>query len=153
VGNLKERNSLSDTSFEHVNLNEVDPNAATVGVGDYTFEVSDAAMKTFTYQKGENAGKEGTRLALALTITDHPTLSGRRLFESLFPGKGTEKQCRRIMDVTGIVQTDSFAQWLTDLKEAKARFNAPVILKDQKNQDGTVSPKPTVNLWEVSPAS
>jgi hypothetical protein len=142
---------LSETTFEHVNLNEVDPSAAQVTPGVYTFEVSDAAMKTFTYQKGDNAGKEGTRLALALTICDDPKLSGRRIFESLFPGKGTEKQCRRIMDATGISQSDTFAQWLTDLKESKARFQAPVVMKEQKQQDGTVKSQASVNLWEVSP--
>lgn len=139
-------------SFEHVNLNQVDPSSNTITPGDYNLMVADAGIKTFTYSKGKNAGSEGSRTEFKFVITDSESFSGKTIYQSLFAGNGTLKQLRRIADATGISQEGTFEEWLVALKDGRAKFNAPVQIVDGTDKEGNARKEPKVNLWEIAPS-
>ena len=142
-------------SFEHVNLNTIDPTTAPFTKSTYTLQVTDAYMKEFEYKKGERAGEKDKFIKLVLAITNSDRYTGRKVYASLFNNKGTLIQLRRIMDATGIPQEvgTPMDEWLTSLKESKATFNAPVGQEDVRQSDGTTRKSLVANLWEVAPAA
>lgn len=146
-----------EVNFENVNLADIDPSASPVPVGGpYTFEVVSAGIKTFTFKKGDKAGQPGKYIKMDLVIVNDPKYSGRRQFESLFDSAVTLKQLRLLSDATGVSQGNgTLEQWLTDLGESKARFNAPIVDKMKKDVDGQLVPTgdTQVNFWKTSPAN
>ena len=154
------------TNFDYVNLNEVDPNDTLVDTGVYTIEVSNAEKKTFTYKSGKSAGEEGFYYNFRLTVVDDAKFAGTSIFTTLFPSNGTSKQLRRLMDAVGIQQKDgeSVTDWLTNLKNERVRFKAPVQQVPDVNKDGVPNPRTVlpdgspkiinkVDLWNPHPVS
>ena len=139
---------MSEELFAHVNLNTVDPNASNIPDDIYTYEVSDAGVKTFTYKSGAKAGEEGEYTSFALTIVDSEKLSGRRVWSSLFAGDFTNKKLRKVMDATGVPQTGDFTDWLSELKSERARFKAPYRSYVKKNGEKAAD----VQFIEAQPA-
>lgn len=145
--------------FDHVNLNDVDPSAKPVPVGDYTFEVVGAGIKEYKVKTGDNAGQTAQRIAFDVVIVNSDTMSGRRLFPSMFPDSNSEnqqdsfaaKQMRILANATGISQDGTLEQWLTDLVENKARFAAPVVDKLDKTKTPTGDTQ--INFWKTAPAA
>lgn len=143
------------SEFDHVNLNTIDPATAPFEAGKYNLQVVDAGMKEFEYKKGDRKGTKDKFIKLAVAIVDSDKYTGRKVYSSFFAGKGTLKQLRRLMDATGIAQEAGtpIEQWLTDLKDAKATFNAPVAQQEVKFSDGQVKPQLVINYWEIAPSS
>ncbi len=141
-------------AFEHVNLNTVDPSTSAIAEGTYNLEVAKAGIVDFVYKKGKNIGQEGQRLEFTFVVTDSPTSSGRRVFQSLFAGNGTNKQLRKIMDATGIPQEPDqpLSEWLTELATQRAKFSCPVGMVDDKDANGNPRKSVRANLWEASPS-
>lgn len=145
--------------FDHVNLNEVDPSAKPVPVGDYTFEIVGAGIKEYKVKSGDNAGQTAQRIALDVVIVNSDTMSGRRMFPSFFPDSSATnqaegfaaKQMRLLANATGIAQDGTFEQWLTDLVENKGRFGAPVV--DKLTKEKTPTGDTQINFWKTTPAS
>lgn len=145
------------TSFEHVNLKEVQPTTSfgdrsPIPDGPYNLEVVKASLVDYTC--GENTktpGVKGQRIDFQFAIVGDASLSGRRVFQpGLFPGDKTNDQLRRVMDATGIPQTGTIESWLSELVAQKARFNAPV----ENYTDVYFDPpkeRTKVNLWRPSP--
>lgn len=147
---------MSELTFEHVNLNQVDPNASSVPDGPYTFQVAGVYPKTYIAKSGENAGQEGKYLSVRFAITGDERYTGRSCFETFFPNKGSAIMFRKIMDATGIAQADGqpIEDWLKDLQSQGATFNSSLITKDELDKrDGTTRKVQHVNLWEVMPAT
>ncbi len=145
---------IEANTFDHVNLAEIDPSQQSIPEGNYTFEIAQAAVKTFEYKNGKNKGTEGQRIAMTTIIVNDEKFSGRRLFPSLFFSEAVLKQLRLLMDATGVQQGDStFDQWLVDLVEQKATFTAPVTMKEGKDAQGNARMEPQINFWKLSPAN
>lgn len=135
--------------FDHINLNEVDPQGMRVPLGvPINFVVSEAAKKDYSNEKGS-----GSYVSFKFTVTDSPEFSGRSFYKSIFEDKeggknSSARQLRILMDATGIQQTGDFAEWLTDLTTQKATLSAP--LEERVQKDGKTRTEP--NLWKVAPA-
>jgi hypothetical protein len=151
-------------SFDYVNLQDVDPSFQTLPTAVRTLQVAKAEIAPFTYKNGPKAGTEGQRLAFTFVVTDDAEYSGRRIFESLFPGTFTFKGLRRLMDATGIVQTEGtpLAEWLAELQSESPKFKIQVIQEDDidrktgapKSLDikGNPTKRNVLNWREVQPA-
>jgi hypothetical protein len=149
--------NLSELNFDHINLNEVDPNASTVPDGPYNFQVAGVYPKTYAMKNnGVPTGETGNYVSVRFAIVDSDRYAGRSYFEAFFPNKGTAKQLRKIMDATGIPQAEGqpIEDWLKTLQTSGATFGSYLLTKDEiDNRTGKSMPKQHVNLWEVAPAS
>ena len=139
--------------FDHINLNEVDPQAQTTPNGvPMQFLITEAGIKT--YDNTEKGGSAGSYIGFKFTVTNNETFSGRNYYASLFPDKegskmGTQRRLRILMDSTGIPQSGTIEQFLTDLVQQRAEFTAP--LQESIQKDGKT--RQEVNLWRVAPVS
>lgn len=105
------------TSFDYVDLNQIDPSVKPVDQGVYTLKILKAEKKT-----SKAGDKEFIKFDLA--ITNDQNFSGRRLWPTLFPSDFTFKTLRKLMDVTGVAQdpgTD-LGDWLKTLSEVQPEF-------------------------------
>lgn len=138
-----------ESSFDHINLNTIDPAGMKIPVGvPINFVVTEAAKKTYSNERGS-----GAYVSFKFTVVDSPEFSGRSFYKSLFEDKeggknATARQLRILMDATGIQQSGEFADWLTELVTQKATFSAP--LEDRTDKTGKVKTEP--NMWRVSPS-
>jgi len=136
------------TTFAYVDLNEVDPNFKAIDADVYDVQILKAELKTFEYKtttERHAAGDPGQFVKFTLSITNHPTYSGRRLFESLFEGGPTMRFLRKIMDATGVPQQPGapIDEWLNDLTEIKPIVRVPVEKVPDVDRNGTArSTKP-----------
>ncbi len=139
--------------FDHINLNEVDPQAQTPPNGvPMDFQITEAVIKT--YDNTEKGGGAGYYINLKFTVVNSDTFSGRNYYSSLFPDKegskmGTQRRLRILMDNTGIPQTGTIEEFLAALVQQRATFSAP--LQDSKQKDGSL--RQEVNMGRVSPVS
>lgn len=140
------------TSFDHMNLNEVDPTSAKVPDGDYNFVIASAQQKTYSNENGS-----GTYITVRFAITQNPNYTGRSFYSSLFPSQGNAKKLRTLMDAVGEPQAQGqeVIDWLQGLVQSGASFNAAVQTVDE--MDKRLSPPAPrkvqrVNLFSASPA-
>ena len=117
--------------FEYTDLNEVDPSFKPIDADFYNLKILKAELKSFTYKqdsKNHAAGDPGSMLKLQLAVTQHPTYSGRRLFEGLFFGARELRALRKIQDQTGVAQDPGspFTDWVAKLNERQPVFKAQV---------------------------
>lgn len=137
------------SSFEHVNLNEVDPQGLKIPVGQpFTFQVTEATEKTYSNEKGS-----GSYVSFKFTIQDDATYSGRSFYKTMFPDReggknATARQLRILMDATGVAQTGEFGEFLADLVNQKATFVAPL-----EERQGQTAKKLEPVLWKAQPAA
>lgn len=136
----------TSVGFENINLNDVDPGMGKPDNGvPLTFIVSEAKVKS--YDKTAEGGQAGTFISFKFTITNSDRFSGKSYYASLFPDKPgkdgspskntTARQCRILMDATGVPQSGTFDQWLEELVSSRATFDAPLQpnYKDPAKQD------------------
>ena len=143
--------SETQTGFDHINLNEVDPSAQSVPDGKYNFQVAGVQKKEYKNENGE-----GEYLSIRFAITDTESYNGRSFFASLFPNKGTAKQLRLIMDSTGVSQESGtpIDQWLQEVQTSGARFSCALETKPELDKrDGTTKDRQRLNLWSTQPAA
>ena len=132
--------------FDHINLNEVDPQAQAPANGvPFTFLITEAGVKDVKTEK-----YDGKAIDLKFTITGSEQYTGRSFYSRLFPDKeggknATKRRLRILMDSTGIPQDGTMDEFLASLVANRAIFNAPL-----EQRDGVG--KQEVNLWKVSPA-
>jgi hypothetical protein len=145
--------------FDYVDLNEIDPSFAPIPEDMYTLNILKAEKKDFEYKKGDKIGQQGQLLKFQLAVAEHPELSGRRLFESLFPSSFVFRVLRRVADVTGVTQEvgSPLESWLEQLSEVQPSFK--VMVEYKKDRAGVVilneAGKPAENAvnWKtVQPA-
>ena len=120
--------SEANFGFDYVVLNEVDPSFKAIPQAYYTLQVLDAKRGGGAYandiknKAGEvikHAGDPFEYVTFAFAITDDPTYSGRRVWDTLFFGEKELRYMRKLADNTGIEQKGSFNEWLQALKETK----------------------------------
>jgi len=143
---------MSDTatqsSFENVNLNTVDPQGMKIPLGQsFNYQVTEAVEKTYANEKGS-----GSYVSFKFTIVDDPTFSGRSFYKTMFPDKeggknATARQLRILMDATGVAQTGDFSEFLADLVNQRATFSAPL-----EERQGQTAKKLEPVLWKAQPA-
>lgn len=146
-----------NTDFDHVNLNEIDPNASNIPDGEYTFIIAAAQKRSFTNEKGT-----GEYLSLRTAITDSDSYNGKSFYNSLFmtnkqgePDKNTLKQLALIQRATGISQGQgqTVTEWFTALPPQQPRFKASLATApryDKRVQKEVMQQE--VKLFTVSPA-
>lgn len=138
------------SSFENINLNDVDPAGMRIPIGQpFTFQVTEAAEKTYSNDKGS-----GSYVSFKFTIMDDATFAGRSFYKTMFPDKeggknATARQLRILMDATGVAQAGEFREFLTDLVGQRATFSAP--LEEREDRNGKKKLEPV--LWKASPAA
>lgn len=149
-----------ETSFDHVDLKNVDPNFTPVPMGEYTLQVVKAERKEFVYKKanpvsGTKPGDTGNYISMSFAITDDDNFSGRRIFSTLFSGEGTFRNLRRLMDATGVIQEDGegLIEWVERLGAANAVFKATVEVIQEKDATGELVPKNAVSWKTLAPVS
>lgn len=143
---------MSELNFDHINLNEVDPNASSVPDGPYTFQVAGVYPKTYIGKSGDNLGKEGSYVSVRFAIVGTDKYAGRSTFESFFPNKGTAIMFRKIMDATGVAQKPGqpVEDWLKELQTSGASFSSSLVTKDEIDKRSNTNRKVQhLNLWEV----
>jgi len=155
------------TSFEYVNLNEIDPNQESIPAGMYTYKILKAEHKSGVSKTKQDANGQAAQyefISVALAIQDDPKYSGRRLWESFFPNSYGMKALRRIMDSTGVQQAPGqpLDEWLTELSLQQPTFKAPLNNEPDLNRDGTVrvyaadgvtaARKNSINAFNIVPA-
>jgi hypothetical protein len=125
-------------SFEYVNLNDVDPSFQPLDAEVYDLRITKAELKPY---KDRKTDEEKKRIAFTFVVTDHPKFSGRKLWESFFPNNFAFGTLRRIMDATGITQTGSLEDWLTELSTVQPTIRVKVDIEEDVYRDGTPNPK------------
>lgn len=143
---------MSEFSFDHINIGEIDPNQAEIAEGMYTFQVAKSEMKQYDVKDkdtGKSTGVKANRLAITLVVVDDEKYNGRRFFASFFENSASARQLRLISDATGVQQGEgaTVEQWGQEL--VGARFKAPVL--DNPKRIDTTTNKPTrePNYWKV----
>jgi hypothetical protein len=145
--------------WKHIDLKDVDPNFTLLpGPEIYSLRITKAELAAYIARKttaSQEAGQEVPYVKLTLTVVDHPNFTGRKLWESLFPGDFGYKTGRRIMEATGVNQTGTMEEWLTELTSVqpvikvlvdqvpdqfKSTSTGKPELKNQVNWKGGVQP-------------
>ena len=122
-------------SFRYTDLNEIDPSNQALPEDVYTVKVLSAQ---YVEGIGKTSGQPYEMVKFFLAITDHENYSGRRLWESFFPGNYGAKAMRRIADATGLMQEPgtSLIDWLAVLTEKQPTFKIPVQVVEDLDKDG-----------------
>lgn len=140
------------TDFRYLNLNEVDPNFELLDPEVYTLRIAKAEFRTYLAKtanpaKGVNVGDEGAYINFTFRVMDHPKFSGRPHYESLFSSNFNAKVLRRIADATGIPQSGTMQDWLTELSAT-----GPAIkVKVDKVDDVVTKKNPQTGEYETFP--
>lgn len=143
---------MSELTFDHVNLTEIDPNQAEIAEGMYTFQVSKVEKKTYNVKDkttGQPTGEVGERLVMQLSVVNDEKYSGRRFFPAFFNNNGSLRQLRKIMDATGVAQTGTVEEWGTEV--TGSQFKAPIKDNPKRIDPQTGKPERQPNLWETQP--
>ena len=131
---------MADTeqmTFDYVDLNQIDPSFSTLPEDMYTLRILKAEKLSYAKKlNGVPTGEDGQRLSIQLSVVDHPSLSGRRLFESLFPSNFTFRVLRRIADNTGIQQEpgEPLEVWFQRLTESQPALKLKVGFRTKRVQ-------------------
>ena len=141
-------------TFDYVFLGDVDPNFTPVPDGAYNLRVVKSGLAEITYRRGKKAGQVGQAIKMTFAVTDDPDYSGRRIFETLFPGDFALRSLRRLMDATGVQQQpdEALAEWLPRLAVEAATFRVPVSSKDGTDASGNPTKNNVIAWNSVSPA-
>lgn len=126
-------------TFDYVDLNQIDPSFSTLPEDIYTLRI--LKMERLTYPKKVNGvptGEDGQRIAVNLAVADHPSLSGRRIFESLWPSNFTFRVLRRLADNTGVQQEAGapIETWLQAVSEVQPLIKLKVGFRTKRVQNG-----------------
>lgn len=127
--------------FEHVNINDINPDFDAVKTGFYDLEIAKVVESSFvggpTIKNGPNAGNPNPKagktqkiLKLHIVIVNDEEFSGRRVFESLFEGSKRDYQfVARIAKATSSPQQpgETLFDYLSRLAEAGAQFKGKVL--------------------------
>lgn len=132
-------------TFDHVDLNQIDPNFSTLPQDMYTLRILKAEKRT--YAKKDGSG-DGQFMSFNFAVVDHPTLSGRRFYDSLFPSNYAFRVLRRIADFTGIQQNagEPLEEWLKTLTETQPLIKMLVGYRSKRVKK--VDPATGVESWE-----
>jgi hypothetical protein len=124
--------------FDYVDLNQIDPTFSPLPEDMYKVRIVKAEKRELVYKTGARAGQTGQVINLQLAVVDHPSYSGRRLFEGFFPNNFSFRVLRRLADITGIQQEPGTVldTWLTAMTEAQPTVKLRVGYK--KDRDGNV---------------
>ena len=130
-------------TFDYVDLNQIDPSFSVMPEDMYTLRILKMEKLTFPRKvNGIPTGEDGQRIAVNLTVADHPSLSGRRIFESLWPNNFTFRVLRRLADNTGIAQNpgEPLEAWLQKMTETQPTIKLKVEFR-------------TKNIKKLNPAT
>jgi hypothetical protein len=138
--------------FEDMNLAEINPDLALVPDGPYKFRVIEAGKKPFVYkddlpEKGIVKGDASTYVKFGFSIFDDPDQAGRRVYQTVFQDNQSVRGLRVLMDATGVPQTGSLDNWLTELVTQRAEFQG--ILSSREDKRGQM--RSEVRLTAVKP--
>lgn len=144
------------TKFEHTNLSAVDPGMKTLPDGQYNLRVAKAEVKSYTPKDGG----EGEYVNVSYNVVESPEFSGRRIYDSFFPGDKTMQRLRTLMDATGVVpngdgtlnDVQDIVSWLDEIRTSGATFSAAVSTKDELNKKTQVTAPRTSVGFKFSPA-
>lgn len=143
-------------NFDQMNLAEVNPDVQPLPDGEYTFMVTGAEKKLFTYktdnpERGITAGAESSYIKLVLTVIDDAENAGRRVYQTLFPSPQSARGLRNLQDAVGILQEsgEPIEDWLKRLVENRVTFKAPLF---QKTKNGSDTPEAVVRFTSASAA-
>lgn len=148
-------------SFDYVNLSEVDPTQKALEEGFYTLKILKAAVQKGI---GKTSNKPYECASFTFAVQDHPSASGRRLWERFFANDYHLKAMRRIMDNTGVEQIPGqpLADWLEELSTVQPTFKVKIDLVEDRDRDGNprsfdfkgdVAKVSKINWWQVQPAA
>lgn len=151
---------MSDfTTFDYVDLNEIDPNPDLLPEGMYELRVVRAELRSGVSQR---TGDPYQAISLSLAVVNHDQYTGRRVFETLFPNANGLKALRRLMDATGIQQQpgEPVVEWLQRLVTEQAQFKALVreieerdpITKQPRMEGDRVVKRNAISWFKVMPA-
>lgn len=125
----------------------------------YTFVISKVEPRTYTKKKGPDAGQEGSYLSITLSVVNHDTFSGRRLYEPFFPNSGSLKILSLLSQTLGVPQEPGEAvdDWLVRISQSTPPlpFNMPVGVKQgnfKTDANGNYLDENTVNWFGMTRA-
>jgi hypothetical protein len=135
--------------FRYIDLKDIDPNFTLLDPEFYNLRITKAEIKTYLIKDGSaavrkgtaNVGDEGTYLNFAFTVVDHQKFTGRKHWESLFPSDFSFKCLKRIEEATGVQQTGSMEDWLSQLTAIGPTVKLKVDKVPDVNRDGTPNQK------------
>lgn len=150
---------LYTSTWDHVNLNDVDPSFQSLDEGWYNLRLVKAEKRKFVYKpEHDRAGETDAFITLSFTIVNHPKFSGRYVFPSpIFPNGFGQTVARKLQDETGINQSGDTEAWLKTLVATGPVlkcyvYNRPDEIKGQPNPrtmkaDGSASLKADID-WK-----
>jgi hypothetical protein len=120
---------------------DVDPTFNPIDADIYNLRLTKAELRSYTDAK---SGTEKDRVALAFTVVAHDKYSGRKIFETLFPGNFAFVVLHRLADAVGIPQVGGMEDWLAELTQTQPVVKVSVSkVPDGKTfKDGTFVPNP-----------
>lgn len=133
-------NGQDDTvSFDHINLNTIDPGFKPVPDNVYNFEVN--SIKSTYVKVGKpdspNYGKNVEVLKGSFTIVDDPEYSGRKVWYDFWAtNKYNVAELRKLQDATGVLQGElSFVDWASQFATLNppAKFQCFTTKEDDRN--------------------
>lgn len=148
------------TSFDYVDLNEVDPRMERLPEGTYTLQILSAEL-----QSGESrsTGKPWQCVLMRFAVAGEGKFVGRRLTERFFTSEFSLKALRRIMDATGIRQEPGqpISEWLRELSIQQPLIKVQVGLEEERDPitkeprldyKGDVAKRNVISWYNVFPA-
>lgn len=131
--------------FEYADLKHVDPNFTLLdGPEVYAFRITKAEIAKYVAKKTterQTAGQEVSYIKLTLTVTDHNKFTGRKIWEPLFYSEFSLKILKRIEQATGVEQTGSMTDWLTELSNIQPVIRLQVDQVPDVDREGNPNPK------------
>lgn len=129
--------------FEYLQLSEVNPDIPQIPEGQYNFRVVEAGVKPFTYKKdrpdaGVTAGQEAKYIKLGFVIIDDAEQAGRKVYQSIFPNPSAARGLRLLQDATGVQQTGSLDEWLSELVTERATFSGPLFNSPDRSDESKI---------------
>lgn len=120
---------MAELDFMNARLEDFD-NSKPIPQDIYTFVISKVEPRTYTKKKGPDAGQEATYLSVVLTVVNHDSFSGRRLYEAFFPNAGSLKILGLLAKTLGVPQEEgeNVEDWLVRISQSTPPlpFNVPV---------------------------
>lgn len=115
----------------------------------YNLRITKAEFKTYLIKAGSaavrngtaNVGDEATYINLAFTVVDHQKFTGRKHWEPIFPSDFSLKCLKRVEEATGVQQTGSMEDWLSQLTAIGPTVKLKVDKVPDVMRDGTPNPK------------
>ena len=136
----------TDNTFSYFNVMDVDPTFRPIDQGVYTVQLAKISGKVKVPATGKMAGQETLMINATFIVTDDPTFSGRRLFQTFWiHNPFDQKILRKIADRTGVTQRpgESLEDWFIQLTQIQPKFKVKVDVVSEAaypastNADGT----------------